>query len=179
MGSRVDRQRGSVLATTSVVLAGLVAVAGISVISVQRSAKVSSQQREHVQALHAAEAGVAAAASFLRTHLVPVTNWGAFVAAPVGGEPVAVVPVGIEGNGEAPGAAGNPFAAGSDTWYEVSLYNNPQDPGYEAGEDHDAVVIIRSIGHGPDRARVVLEVEVGGSIPNTPVKRRAWREVLQ
>jgi len=40
-------ERGSVLATSAVILAGLIGVAGLSVISVQRSMGVSGQQRGH------------------------------------------------------------------------------------------------------------------------------------
>lgn len=175
-----DPQRGSVLATATVILAGLLAVAGFTVIVVQRSIGVTSQQRGHAQALHAAEAGVAAAASFLRASFATDgSKWTSFIAPPDGGgNPVGVSPVGIAGNGALPGTSGNPFGATAGTWYDVLLFNNPADPQYGGGLDQDGIVIIRSIGHGPDNARVVLEVEVQGTAQGAPVTRRSWRETL-
>jgi len=168
-----------VLATAAVVLAGLVAVAGLSLVTVERSTRGNATQREHVQAIHAAEAGVVAASAFLRAHLEAGSKWSAYVLPPVGGEPAGVVPSGIKGNGAVPGALENPFAAAANAWYEVTLFNNPADPGFDAGQDQDAVIVIRSIGHGPDGARTVLEVEVVGTTPGSPVKPRTWREILQ
>lgn len=164
-----DKQRGSVLATSAVVLAGLIGVAGLSVLSVQRSLGVSGQQRGHAQALHAAEAGVAAAAAFLRSHLALGANWGSYVDPSCGprqkddGSCAGQSPPDIIGNGAAPGSADNPFDAASRAWYEITLLNNANDSAFGSGGDADAIIIIRSIGHGPDGERVVLEVEVQGT----------------
>lgn len=164
-----DRERGSVLATSAVVLAGLIGVAGLSVLTVQRSLGVSTQQRGHAQALHAAESGVAAAATFLRKHLALGSRWGAYVVASCSpkekdaGTCSGVSPSDIVGNGALPGSADNQFGAGTEAWYEVTLFNNAADPGFAAGADGDGILIIRSTGHGPDGERVVLEVEVEGT----------------
>lgn len=162
-------ERGSVLATSAVILAGLIGVAGLSVISVQRSMGVSGQQRGHSQALHAAEAGVAAAATFLRTHIAQGSNWSAYTLPSCSpkekdlGTCAGVTPPDLVGNGALPGDANNPFDAASDAWYEVTLFNNAIDPKFGLGKDGDAIIVIRATGHGPDNARVVLEVEVAGT----------------
>ena len=156
------------LATSAVVLAGLIGVAGLSVLSVQRGLGVSGQQRSRAQALHAAEAGVAAAAAYLKRHIALGSNWTPYVVPscgtatpPGGGCPVS--PPEIVGNNRPPGDPDNPFAPTANAWYEVTLYNNIADPGFAAGRDNDAILIIRSTGYGPDGARVALEVEVGGT----------------
>jgi Tfp pilus assembly protein PilX len=164
-----DPQRGSVLATSAVILAGLIGVAGLSVLSVQRSLGVSGQQRGHSQALHAAEAGVAAGATFLRKKLALGSNWGAYVQINCSpkekdlGTCTGVTPSDLVGNGALPGDPNNPFDATANAWYEVTLFNNASDPNFATGGDGDAIIIMRSTGHGPDGARVVLEVEVGGT----------------
>ena len=164
-----DPQRGSVLATSAVILAGLIGVAGLSVISIQRSLGVSGQQRGHGQALHAAEAGIAAGSSFLRKHIAVGSNWSAYVLPACSpkekdlGTCAGVTPPDLLGNGLLPGDPDNPFGAGAEAWYEVTLFNNSLDPKFGLGKDGDAIIIMRSTGHGPDGARVVLEVEVGGT----------------
>jgi hypothetical protein len=163
------KQRGSVLATSAVILAGLIGVAGLSVLSVQRSLGVSGQQRGHAQALHAAEAGVASAATFLRKHLALGSKWGAYVVASCSptekdaGSCSGVTPPDLIGNGALPGSPENQFDPSAQAWYEVTLFNNANDPGFVTGIDQDAIIIIRSTGHGPDGERVVLEVEVSGT----------------
>jgi hypothetical protein len=157
------------MATAAVVLAGLIGVAGLSVLSVQRSLGVSGQQRGHAQALHAAEAGVMAAAVFLRKHMVEGSGWSPYVAPDCTVGPGncpgknAVAPEEIVGNMQPPGAADNPFQPAAQAWYEITLYNNPSDPQIGPGKDSDNIIVIRSVGHGPDGARVVLEVEVEGT----------------
>jgi hypothetical protein len=164
-----DPRRGSVLATSAVVLAGLIGVAGLSVLSVQRSLGVSGQQRGHAQALHAAEAGIASGATFLRKHLSLGSNWGAYVQVNCSpkekdlGSCTGVSPPDLVGNGALPGTPDNPFDPAANAWYEVVLLNNASDPKFALGGDGDAIIIMRSTGHGPDGARVVLEVEVGGT----------------
>ena len=157
------------LATSAVILAGLIGVAGLSVLSVQRSLGVSGQQRGHSQALHAAEAGIAAGATFLRRHLSVGSNWGAYVQINCSpkekdlGSCTGVTPPDLVGNSALPGDPNNPFDPTANAWYEVTLFNNATDPKFGIGGDADGIIIMRSTWHGPDGARVVLEVEVGGS----------------
>jgi hypothetical protein len=56
-------------------------------------------------------------------------------------------------------------------WYEVTLFNNRSDPGYGAGDDQDGVIIIESTGHGPDGARVILEVQARQAAADQPIER--------
>ena len=49
---------------------------------------------------------------------------------------------------------------GADEWYEVSILNNREDPGFAAGTDDDGTVILRAVGHGPDQTIVAVEAEV-------------------
>jgi hypothetical protein len=145
------------MAAAVVVLLALVGVAGLSVLSVQRGLNVSGAQRAQSQALMAAESGIAAAAAFMRTHIAQGTNWSAYCS-PSNSSPQS--PTLIVGNNALPGTSGNPFTSTLEIWYEVTLYNNVQDPGFVGGTDDDAVMIVRSTGHGPDGARVILEVEI-------------------
>jgi hypothetical protein len=168
-----------VLATASVVLAGLVIIAGFTIATVSRSSGVSAQNRGHAQALHAAEAGVEAAAAFLHDHFNNGNHWQAYVAPPdINGDPVGVSVAAITGNGVAPGQPGNPFDATALAWYEITLFNNRQDPGFAIGEDQDGVIIIQSTGHGPDGARVVLEVQAKQTAADQPITRQSWQEKL-
>ena len=162
------------------ILAGLTIVAGFTIATVARTTGVSGQQRGHAQALLAAESGVWAAAAFLRANFAAGTYWTPYVVLPDGGgNPLGVVPAGIAGNGVPPGGVGNPFDAAAQSWYEVTLFNNRADPGLGVPADSDAVIVIKSTGHGPDGALVVLEVQVKGTVPLAPVTRQSWREVMQ
>lgn len=167
------------LAAATVVLAGLAIVAGFTIATVTRSTGVSAQNRGHAQALHAAEAGVEAAAAFLHDHFNNGNHWQAYVQPPdINGNPVGVSPGAITGNGAGPGTPGNPFDAGALAWYEVTLFNNRSDPGYGAGDDQDGVIIIESTGHGPDGARVILEVQAKQAAADQPIVRQSWQEKL-
>jgi len=168
-----------VLATATVVLAGLVIIAGFTIATVSRSSGVSAQNRGHAQALHAAEAGVEAAATFLHNHFNNGNHWQAYVVPPdINGDPVGVSPNAITGNGIGPGQPGNPFDATALAWYEITVFNNRQDPGFAIGEDQDGVIIIQSTGHGPDGARVVLEVQASQAAADQPIMRQSWQEKL-
>ena len=155
-------ERGGTAALALVSLAGLVGVAGLTVLGVKRTTAVAGLQKDHAQALYAAESGVVAATTFLRTRLVDITNWGAYVS-PNNATPVS--PADIPGNNVQPGQPGNPFAIGTDTWYQVTIFNNRSDPGFAVGTDQDQTLIIRSTGRAADGATVILEVEIGAGPP--------------
>jgi hypothetical protein len=152
-------ERGSVMATAIVILLAISGVAALTVGAVSRGVATAGHQITDVQALHAAQSGVSAAAAFLRHHIAQGGNWSAYVS-PSNGSPVS--PEQILGNGVPASDPTAPLHA-SNSWYEVTLLNNTDDTGFAAGVDADAVIVIRSIGHGPDGARVVLEVEVVGT----------------
>jgi hypothetical protein len=146
------------MATTMVILLAIGGVAALTVGAVSRGVQTAGHQVTDVQALHAAQSGVAAAAAFLRHHISQGQNWSAYVS-PNNASPSS--PEQIVGNGVESDDPTAPLTAVS-SWYEVTLLNNTDDPGYASGTDTDALIVIRSIGHGPDGARVVLEVEVVG-----------------
>lgn len=155
------RQRGSALVVCIIVLTGLIALGGITLLSVQGGLSAAGHARHRSTALFAAESGAAAAMDYLRRNVDTTTKWSAFV------EPsndVPQMPGDIVGNGAAPGAPGNLFAADIRAWYEVEILNNLDDDGFAAGDDRDGRVIIRATGHGPNGASAQIEWQVGVAI---------------
>ena len=69
-------------------------------------------------------------------------------------------PIAIVGNTIQPGATGNPFDPASQTWYEVSILINIEDPGFATGIDNDGAVTLHSVGHGPDGTTAIVEMTV-------------------
>jgi hypothetical protein len=153
-------QRGSAMVVSMVALVGLIGVGGIALMASQSGLSGAAHDRFQGVALHAAEAGVAAAMDALRTQHDDDTRWSALVVPE--NEDVELSDI-VSGNGIGPGEAGNLFSADRQSWYEVEIRNNVSDPGFSDGDDDDSRVVIRSTGHGPNQARVILEVEVSGS----------------
>jgi hypothetical protein len=157
---RDESQRGSVMVVSMVTLVGLLGLGGLALLASQSDLSGATQERFQAVALHAAEAGVAATMDELRMQHDPNQHWTALVMPENAGVTLWDA---VAGNGAQPGDAANLFSSDRQSWYEVDLRNNVSDPGFVAGEDDDSRVVIRSTGHGPDGARVVLEVEVSGS----------------
>lgn len=114
-------------------------------------------QRLHQQALYAAESGISAGMEYLRGACTPDELFSQIV------EPSNVnaqQPSDIQGNGYAAGQ--NLFAADSELKYTVTVLNNQNDPGFITGADRDGIVILRSVGAGPDRSQAIIEMEVLG-----------------
>jgi hypothetical protein len=154
-----EAQRGSAMIVAMVTLVGLLGVGGLALLASQSDLSGATQDRFQGVALHAAEAGVAAAMDELRMEHDPSQHWTALVMP----ENQDVTPwSAVAGNGAEPGDTANLFSSDRHSWYEVEIRNNVSDPGFTDGDDEDSRVVIRSTGHGPDRARVVLEVEVSG-----------------
>jgi Tfp pilus assembly protein PilX len=61
-----NSQAGAVMPVTIVMLVGLAALTGLTVLSIKRSLGATTQQRAHAQAINAAESGLVVAAKFLR-----------------------------------------------------------------------------------------------------------------
>lgn len=141
-------------------LTGLASVGAVSLMMANGSLKGAAHQRFQDVAMMAAESGVAAGMAYLRTEYDSDTRWSELVE-PNNEDPQ--VPAALPGNQVQPGAVGNLFSSGVTAWYEVTVLNNAGDPGLAAGNDQDARVVLRSTGHGPDGAMVIVEVEVGGS----------------
>src|SRR5689334_2675594 len=121
------RQRGSALVVTLIVLTGLVALGGLTVLAVQGGIGAAGHERHRMTALYAAESGAAAAMDYLRHNVDSVSKWSALV------EPnndVPQLPADIVGNGVAHGDPGNLFSPDTLAWYEVEILNNPDDAGY-------------------------------------------------
>jgi hypothetical protein len=141
-------------------LTALLSLAGLSLLSVSSALSAASHERFHAIAFYAAESGIAAGTAFLRINVDPDAGWSQFVSA---SNEAPLQPVQITGNLATPGSSGNPFGAGVLAWYEVTILNNPGDPSFAAGSDADDRVILRSVGHGPNGAVAVVEVEVSPS----------------
>ncbi len=147
------------MVVTMVSLVGLIGVGGVALLASQSDLSGTAHDRFQTVALHAAEAGVAAAMDALRGQHDPNDHWTTLVTPE--NHDVELCDT-IAGNGVQPGEEGNMFSADRQSWYEVEIQNNVSDPGFATGEDDDSRVVIRSTGHGPNRARVILEVEVSG-----------------
>ena len=156
---RADRQRGSAMIVSMVSLVGLIGVGGLALLASQSGLSGTAHDRFQAVAMHAAEAGVAAAMDSLRTEHDPNDHWTALVTAE--NQDVELCSA-IAGNGAQPGDSNYLFSADRQSWYEVEIRNNVSDPGFTDGEDDDSRVVIRSTGYGPNSARVILEVEVSG-----------------
>jgi len=107
--------------------------------------------------LYAAESGVAAGVVYLRQNFVTGSYWTAFVN-PSNQNPE--TPDALPGNGIEAGEGGSLLSDDSNTWYSVTILNNPSDPQFAAGLDGDGHVILRSTGYGPNGAISIVEVEV-------------------
>jgi len=160
-------------------LTALLGLAGITLLQVRGSIKASGHARYQTIAQYAAESGVSAGMDFLRANVDPVANWGSLVTA---GNTSPGQPAGLPGTNAKPGETGNLFSPHLQAWYEVVILNNQTDPGFRAGDDTDGRVVIRSTGHGPNRARIVVEVEVrapGSSATGRPCPGYAQRGMAE
>lgn len=167
------RQRGSTIVIALIVLSALLMTGTIMILKVQRGSRASSQARFQSMALFAAESGVAASMEFLRTNVVPVTFFGAFVSP---NNSAVQTPLGIPGNTLPHLDPGNLFTGTNEMSYEVSLLNNIDDPGFAVGDDTDGVITMRSIGRGPGTSMVVVEVRVDASALG-PLEVLSWNVV--
>ncbi len=159
--SRAQRgQRGNALLISLIVLTGLATLGSLTVATVQGNTTATAADRFHTIAMYAAESGGAAAMSYLRDSVSSATRFTTLIS-PSNTSPRS--PLEIAGNQIASGAAGNLFSANLRAAYSVQLLNNRDDPGFAAGTDEDAVLIIRSTGFGPSGATATLEWRVQAS----------------
>lgn len=153
-------ERGSAMVLAMIALTGLVALGGVTVLSVKGGVAATGQERFNSVALYAAESGAAVGMDYLRVNIDPATNWTAMIA-PYNTSPPVITA--LPGNGILPGDTGNPFTTSLQAWYEVTVLNNRDDAGFALGTDLDRRVTIRSVGHGPDGAIAIIEWSVGSS----------------
>jgi hypothetical protein len=140
-----------------IVLTALATLSALTVVSVQGGIATSSNDRFHTIALYAAESGGAVAMDYLRKNVDSVKGWSAYVTLNNSNPKQPPVP----GNNAAPGAAGNPFSPDMQASYNITIYNNRNDPKLSTtGEDGDFRIIIRSTGYGPNGAMAILEWEI-------------------
>src|SRR5262249_14989746 len=69
----------------------------------------------------------------------------------------------IPSNDAQPGAPNNLFSADQKAWFDIQLYNNRNDPLFNAPSgqcDGDGRLIIRSTGHGPQGSLAIVEWEI-------------------
>jgi Tfp pilus assembly protein PilX len=179
-------QRGSTMVVMMIVLVGLSAIAGLTVISVQGSAAATTVQRFDSIALYAAESGALAAMEWLEVNYDDAggTKFSQYVEQD---NVSPQMPAGIPGNNRQPGTFGNLLSTDQRAWYQVRILNNLGDSGLSVvgGEDHDGVVLIDVTGYGPNGAMKRLEWEVL-RVPNAalsvagqrPIVLIGWRELL-
>ena len=149
MRSTSVRERGNALLVALIALTGLIAIASLTVMSVQGSIATSSADRFSAIALYAAESGAASAMDYLRKNIninqnanPPVKTFPKdFVSAGNASPPV--LPD-IPGNNAQPGDPGNLFRSSMNAWFTVDLLNNRGDAGFNAG--HVAGLIARRAG---------------------------------
>jgi hypothetical protein len=148
-------QRGSVLMVSIIALVALLGIGVVSMVAVRSDTKASGNDRFLQLALYAAESGSNAGMDYVRGSCTGTQTLSDLV------EPNNVnpqEPTAIFGNGIKPGQSGNLFTTG--IWYDVTILNNPSDPGFAAGNDTDIRVIVHSVGHAPDGASTTIDVEV-------------------
>jgi len=157
-----DRQRGAALAVSLIAITALLGLGALTVLSVQSETAAAGQSRFTQAALYAAESGTAAGMDFLRSRCNINTFFTDYVTS---GNASPLSPPEIVGNKVKPGDPGNIFLKNLQLWYEVTILNNPDDPSFIPQNglpfgDTDGIVILHSIGHGPDQTVAVVELKV-------------------
>ena len=184
-----DPQRGNSLVLALIVMSALATLGSLTVVSMQSSIQLSTNDRAETIALYAAESGAAVAMDFLRRDFDPrwptgtggtiSTSWGHYLK-DRNTPPLVDMSAFIPSSDALPGTAnnlldlGDPARRDQNAWYHIDLLNNRDDQGFAAGQDNndtDGVVIIRSTGHGPQGSLAIVEwtvqrVGYWGSDPN-------------
>ncbi len=150
-------ERGAALIVALVAVTALLGIGMVTMLTVRSDTAASGADRFQQVALYAAESGAAAGMEFVRDKSDATTKFSAYV------EPNNVSPqspTGVLGNAVQPGETHNPFTDSPNTWYQVTILNNPEDSGFAAGNDTDGTIILRSTGHGPNQTQVTIEMIV-------------------
>src|SRR4051794_12992419 len=160
-----DPERGNSLLLALIVLSALATLGSLTVVSMQSSIQMSTNDRAQTIALYAAESGAAVAMDFLRKNFdasgnAPfngATSWSAYCTA--NNEiPLANMSTVIPSSDALPGTPNNlldlpdPSKRDQNAWYHIDILNNRDDPSYPNNTpncDTDGILIIRSTGHGP------------------------------
>jgi hypothetical protein len=156
---RRDPEHGAALVVSLICVVGLMGIGAITLLSVQSELRSSGAARVEQGSMYAAESGVAAGMDYLRTSCSTLTLFSDDVEPNNVNAQVPAHPS-LYGNDRRPGAAGNPFPTDSQVWYQVTILNNFTDKDFPTGGDSDGIVILRSVGYGPNSTQTTIEVEV-------------------
>jgi type II secretory pathway pseudopilin PulG len=191
-----DPQRGNSLVLALIVMSALATLGSLTVVSMQSSIQLSTNDRAQAIAMYAAESGAAVTMVALRNLFDPApspgwTAWSNYLSANNTPPYPPITPL-VPSSGARPGNASNLFDRDQNAWYEIVLLNNRNDPSFGAGNgtnDTDGIVIIRSTGHGPQGSLAIVEwtvqrvgfwgsVQPGGTVvPPLPPVPPVWPPV--
>jgi hypothetical protein len=181
-------ERGNSLLLALIVMSALATLGSLTVVSMQSSIQMSTNDRAATIALYAAESGAAVAMDFLRKNFdvdpAGKTTWSSYVVSrneePLVDMSKLILSSGapdmsklILSSGAHPGNAKNLFGPDQNAWFEIAILNNPDDPAFGTGtgaNETDGRVIIRSTGHGPQGSLAIIEWEIQrmGYWPSNP-----------
>lgn len=163
-----DPERGNSLLLALIVMSALATLGSLTVVSMQSSIQMSTNDRTQTIAMYAAESGAAVAMDFLRKNFdasgaAPfnaTTSWGAYCTANNAG--LMDMSTVISSSDARPGDAAhhNLFSPDQNAWFHIDIVNNRNDPGYTTNPpncDNDGILIIRSTGHGPQGSLAIVE----------------------
>jgi hypothetical protein len=165
-----DPERGNSLLLAMIVMSALATLGSLTVVSMQSSIQMSTNDRAQTIAMYAAESGAAVAMDFLRKNFSVTgnlsTSWGQYLkegnATPLV-DMSAFIPSSDARPETTDASHPNLFGPGLNAWYHIDLLNNRDDANFAAAQgsnDNDGIVIIRSTGHGPTGSMAIIEWEV-------------------
>lgn len=181
-----DPQRGNSLLLALIVMSALATLGSLTVVSMQSSIQLSTNDRAQAIAMYAAESGAAVAMDALRKNFdvdpAGKTTWSLYVVSR-NQAPFADLSVLIPSSGARPGDPNNLFGPDQNAWFEIVLLNNRDDDSFGTGtgaNETDAKIIIRSTGHGPQGSLAIIEWEIqrmgywGSMSPSPPPQAPAF-----
>ena len=161
-----DPERGNSLLLALIVMSALATLGSITVVSMQSSIQMSTNDRAQTIAMYAAESGAAVAMDYLRKIFVAdgsqaYTSWNFCTA---NNDALVDMSSKITSSDVRPGTGtpAHPYLFGDDqnAWFHIDLLNNRNDEGFKNNYpncDNDGIVIIRSTGHGPGGSLAIIE----------------------
>jgi hypothetical protein len=162
-----DPERGNSLLLAMIVMSALATLGSLTVVSMQSSIQMSTNDRAQTIAMYAAESGAAVAMDFLRKDFDAsglafpgATSWSAYCTA--NNVDLMDISTVIPSSDATPGDAAhhNLFSPDQNAWFHIDILNNRDDPGYRTNPpncDNDGILIIRSTGHGPQGSLAIIE----------------------
>jgi Tfp pilus assembly protein PilX len=161
-----DPQRGNSLLLALIVMSALATLGSLTVVSMQSSIQMSTNERAEAIALYAAESGAAVAMDALRKNFdvdpAGKTTWSRYVVSR-NEAPFANLSTLIPSSGARPGDPNHLLGPDQNAWYEIVLLNNRDDDAFGTGtgaNETDGKIIIRSTGHGPQGSLAIIECEI-------------------